>query len=134
MPDSATGLITPEQLGMIINSLPVEITFVDENDIVRYYSTPKDMMFTRKPENIGVTVQNCHSPESRPMVQEILDKFRDGSQDYSEFWFDLDGKFVHIMYFALRDGDGSYRGILEVAQDLTRARGLKGEQKELVWK
>jgi uncharacterized protein len=68
------------------------------------------------------------------LITQSKSRHRDGSQDYSEFWFDLDGKFVHIMYFALRDADGGYKGILEVAQDVTRARELKGERKELVWK
>ena len=128
-----TGTLSLEQVNLILNQLPLEVTLVDENDIVKYFSSPKDNLFTRKPENIGVTVQDCHSPESRPIVNRIVDAFRDGSKDYAELRMMLDEKLIHVQYFAMRDAEGNYRGVLETAQDITRINKFKVEQSELEW-
>lgn len=129
----STGTLSLEQVNLILDQLPLEVTFVDENDIVKYYSSPPDMLFTRKPENIGVTVQECHSPVSRPMVNRIVDAFRDGSKDHAELRIVQDDKFILVRYRALRDADGNYRGILETSQDISRINKLKREQTGLDW-
>jgi DUF438 domain-containing protein len=128
-----TGELTLEQVNLIFSHLPVDLSFVDENDEVRFYSEGPDRIFPRSPAVIGRKVQNCHPPKSVHMVQEILDSFRAGTQSVAEFWIQMGGKFVHIRYFAIRDKAGAYRGCLEVSQDVTRIRGLVGEQRLLDW-
>jgi PAS domain S-box-containing protein len=123
------GTLTLEQVNLILNHLPVEITFVDDREIVRYYNAQDAKMFSRKPEIIGGTVQECHSLASRPAVDKIIDAFRSGEKDVSELWIKHDRKLVHIRYFAVRDRDGKYRGCLEVVQDITNIRKLRGERK-----
>jgi DUF438 domain-containing protein len=128
-----TGLLTLDQINLMLKHLPVDISFVDENDEVRYYSDVPDRTFPRSPGVIGRTVQNCHPQKSVHMVQRILDAFRSGEQDTAEFWIEMKGTFVHIRYFALRDAGGTYRGCLEVSQDVTGIRALEGEQRLLDW-
>ncbi len=124
-----TGSLTLEQVNLILNHLPVEISFVDENDIVQYFNSQETKLFSRKPEIIDGTVQECHSPASRPAVNRIFDSFRKKERDVSETWIKHDGKLVHIRYFAVRGNMGEYRGCLEVVQDVTAIRKLKGERK-----
>lgn len=127
-----TGALSLEQLNLMLRGLPVDVTYVDENDEVRYYSEG-ERVFPRSPAVIGRRVQNCHPPASVHKVQEILDAFRAGEKDLAEFWIELGGRFIHIRYFALQDGDGTYRGTLEVVQDATRARALVGQRRLLDW-
>lgn len=129
----ATGSLTPQQIEMIFNHLPVDITFVDENDTVQYFSTPKKRTFTRTNAVIGRKVQNCHPPESVWMVEEILEAFRKGEQDDASFWIPFGEQFVYIQYFALRDASGNYCGTIEVTQDVKEIRELKGEKRLLNW-
>lgn len=124
-----TGVLTLEQVNLILNHLPVEVSFIDEKEIVQYYNAQDTKIFSRKPEIIGGTVQDCHSPGSRPAVNKIIDAFRSGEKDVSELWIKHDRKLVHIRYFAVRDGEGNYRGCLEVVQDVTKIRKLRGERK-----
>ncbi|MBW2277634.1 MAG: DUF438 domain-containing protein, partial [Deltaproteobacteria bacterium] len=128
----ATGGLTLEQVNMMFTALPVDISFVDENDEVRFYSEG-ERHFPRSPAVIGRKVQNCHPPKSMDTVQKILDAFRAGDKDVAEFWIKARSKFLHIRYFAMRDGDGTYRGCLEVGQEVTEIRKLKGEQRLLDW-
>jgi hypothetical protein len=128
-----TGLLTLEQVNLLLKHLPVDVTFVDENDEVRYYSEGPVRIFPRSPGVIGRKVQNCHPPKSLAMVNRILDEFRSGTKDVAEFWIDIQGRFVHIRYFALRDTKGSYRGTLEVTQDVTSIRALEGQRRLLDW-
>jgi DUF438 domain-containing protein len=109
------------------------VTFVDENDEVRYYSSGKERIFPRSPEIIGRKVQFCHPPKSIDTVNRILDSFHKGEKDVAEFWLKIGDKFIHIRYFAVRDGDGKYRGTLEVSQDITALRSLEGERRLLDW-
>jgi len=132
--DFATGRLSSEQIELIYNHLPVDITFVDEQDTVRYFSTPKKRTFTRTNAVIGRKVQNCHPPESVWMVEEILDAFKKGEQDDASFWVPFKDQFVYIQYFAMRDGDGKYRGTIEVTQDVKEIRNLEGERRLLSWK
>jgi len=114
--------------------LPVELSFVDENDEVRYYSENfGEKIFPRSPGVIGRKVQNCHPPESVHIVNRILDEFRNSAKDVAEFWIPFQEKFIHIRYFAVRDGLGKYRGSLEVVQDVTGIRSLEGEKRLLDW-
>jgi uncharacterized protein len=128
-----TGLLSLEQVNLMLKALPVDLSFVDENDEVRYYSESPARIFPRSPGVIGRTVQNCHPPKSVHLVTRILQEFRAGSKDVAEFWIQMGGRFLHIRYFPLRDAKGSYRGTLEVSQDVTGIRALQGEQRLLEW-
>jgi len=128
-----TGRLTPEQIDLMLTHLPVDISYVDENDTVLYYSATPERIFPRTPGVIGRKVQNCHPPKSLDVVERILKAFRAGERDTAEFWIDLQGKFIHIRYFALRDAAGVYKGSLEVSQDVTAIRGLRGERRLLDW-
>jgi DUF438 domain-containing protein len=126
------GAMTVAQLGLLFCNLPVDITYVDQDDRVRFYSEGK-RIFPREPQIIGRKVQNCHPQKSVHVVEEILRQFRAGRRDVAEFWLDYRGQFVYIQYIALRDADGAYQGVLEVAQDATRVRGLAGQRRLLEW-
>ena len=125
------GDLSIMQIDMMLRTLPVDLTFVDENDIVRYYSETPDRIFKRSPAIIGRKVQNCHPPASVDKVIQILEDFRAGKRDVAEFWIQLGEKFIHIRYFAMRDSRGQYRGTLEVSQDVTAIRKLEGEKRLL---
>ena len=127
-----TGRMTLEQINLVLTHLPVDITFVDENDRVAYYSEG-DRIFPRSPAIIGREVRNCHPPNSVHMVNKILDAFKSGSRDSAAFWIELGGKFIYIRYFPVRDAKGRYRGTLEVSQDLTEIRKLEGQNRLLDW-
>lgn len=118
---------------MIFDSLPLDITYVDENDKVRYFNRAKDRFFPRSPAVIGRDVRNCHPPESLHVVEEIVNKFRSGERDEAEFWITMRGKFIHIRYFAVRSEKGEYKGVLEVSQDVTKIRELQGQRRLLDW-
>ena len=128
-----TGKMTLEQINLMLTHLPVDLTFVDENDRVAYYSEGPERIFPRSPAIIGREVRNCHPPKSVHQVNKILDAFKSGSRDTAEFWIELGGKFIYIRYFAVRDTNGYYRGTLEVSQDLTQIRKLEGQQRLLDW-
>ena len=124
----SVGALTPAQIDLMLKALPVDVTFVDENDEVRYFSQGRERIFPRSPAIIGRAVQNCHPPQSVDRVQRIVEDFRAGRRDVAEFWIQMHGMFIHIRYFALRDADGTYRGTLEVSQNLTPLRALEGER------
>ncbi|UCD79398.1 MAG: DUF438 domain-containing protein [Desulfobacterales bacterium] len=128
-----TGRMNLEQINLMLTHLPVDLTFVDENDRVAYYSEGPERIFPRSPAIIGREVRNCHPPKSVHVVNKILDAFKSGSRDTAEFWIELGGKFIYIRYFAVRDANGYYRGTLEVSQDLTQIRKLEGQQRLLDW-
>jgi len=128
-----TGQLTPDQVNLMLTHLPIDISFVNENDEVAYYSASPDRIFPRSPGVIGRKVQNCHPPKSMGMVQKILDEFRAGKKDNADFWIQMQGKFLLIRYFAVREADGKYRGCLEVSQDVTAIRKLEGQKRLLDW-
>jgi len=128
-----TGQITPEQVNLLLTHLPVDISFVNENDEVVYYSATQDRIFPRSPGIIGRKVQNCHPPKSVDIVEKILEAFKRGEKDNADFWIQMRGRFVLIRYFAVRDASGQYRGTLEVSQDVTEIRALTGERQLLSW-
>ena len=113
------GSLNRKQIEFIFNALPLEITFTDENDIIRYYSAPDIKLFTRKPEIIGTKVQDCHSEKSIDLVNRILDDLRAGIRKSAEFWSEHDGKLVLTIYTAVNDSDGNYLGCLETVQDIS---------------
>ena len=127
----ATGNLTPEQIDLMLTTLPVEITLVDENDRVVYYSHKKEMIFQRDPAIIGNSVQDCHPPHVVATVQKLLDDFRVGRRDMAEFWYPSGERFIYIRYYALRDGQGVYRGNLEVMEEVSAIRALQGERRTL---
>jgi hypothetical protein len=128
-----TGMLTPEQINLLLTHLPVDISFVDENDKVAYYSATEDRIFPRSPGVIGREVRNCHPPKSVQVVEKILQEFKVGKKDVAEFHIQLKGRFIHIRYFAMRDGKGRYKGTLEVSQDITTLKRLEGEKRLLDW-
>lgn len=118
---------------MIFDSLPVDLTYVDENNKVRYFNKPKDRFFPRSQAIIGRDVENCHPPDSVHVVLEIIESFRNGERDTAKFWINLKGKTLLIEYFAIRDGKGIYRGVLEVSQEISEIQKLTGEKRLLEW-
>ena len=131
--NTSTGSLTLDQLVLMLNKLPLDITYVDADDRVTYFSNPADRFFPRSPAIIGRAVQNCHPPESVHIVEKIINSFKKGIRDDARFWIQMRGKFVLIQYFALRDKTGIYQGVLEVSQDITDIRKLEGEQRLLDW-
>jgi len=118
---------------MMLRHLPIEISFVDADGFVRYYSETEERLFPRTPGAIGRHVENCHPPKSVHMVKDILRKFADGERDVAEFWIEIQGKFIHIRYFAVRNPAKEYLGCLEVTQDVTEIRALEGQRRLLEW-
>jgi DUF438 domain-containing protein len=128
-----TGSFTVTELEALLNALPLDATFVDADDRVRYFTHGPERVFARSRAVLGRKVQFCHPPSSVDTVDRILDGFRAGEHDRAAFWIEKRGRFVHIEYVALRDGAGAYLGCLEVTQDLTEKRALSGEQRLLSW-
>ena len=126
-----SGSLSLQQLLGLFGALPVDVTFVDAEDRVAFFSEGPDRVFARSRAIIGREVRNCHPPKSAHIVDRILEDFRTGRQSVAEFWIQMQGKFIHIRYFAVRDEAGAYLGSLEVTQDLTRLRALEGERRLL---
>jgi hypothetical protein len=127
------GYLTPEQVNSIFRILPVDITYVNEHDQVVFYNRGEDRVFPRSAGIIGREVKFCHPPKSVDQVIKILEEFKAGNQDLAEFWINFKGQFIHIQYFAVRDPDRTYRGVIEMSQDVTHVRGLEGEKRLLDW-
>ncbi len=126
-----TGALTPEQVNLMLTHLPLDVTFVDEEDRVAYYSDSKERIFPRSPGVIGREVKRCHPPKSVHIVEKILEEFRAGNRDDAEFWIQMQGRIIHIRYYPVRDAEGRYRGTIEVTQDVTEIKKLEGEQRLL---
>jgi hypothetical protein len=124
-----SGRFSVDELVSMLNTLPLDITFVDAQDRVRYYSEGKERIFVRTRSVIGRQVQNCHPPKSLAAVQRILDDFRSGKADHRDFWIRYQGRMVYIRYFAVRDAQGKYLGCLEATQDITDIQKLEGEKR-----
>lgn len=124
-----TGALKLKELMWVLNTLPIDITFVDKEDRVRYFSDNRERVFVRTKSIIGRKVQNCHPPQSVDVVEGILKSFKKGKRDSADFWINIKGKFVHIRYFAVRDRDRNYLGTLEVTQDITEIKKLQGEKR-----
>jgi DUF438 domain-containing protein len=128
-----TGTLTKEQLDGLLNALPVDITFVDANDTVRYFNKPEDRSFVRTKAVLGRKVQNCHPQKSLHIVSKIVEAFKRGEKNVADFWITLNNRFVHIRFFAVRNAEGKYLGTMEVVQDLTDIKKLTGERRILDW-
>lgn len=128
-----TGTISIEQIILIFNHLPVDITFVDENDRVCFFSNPPHRIFPRTTAIIGRQVNNCHPPESVHVVEKIVASFKSGEKSNADFWIKMGDRFIMIQYFAVRDNHKNYKGVLEVSQEISRIHALKGEKRLLDW-
>jgi DUF438 domain-containing protein len=128
-----TGVLTAEQFNLIFNHLPVDITYVDENDTVRFYSNPPHRIFPRTPAIVGRKVQFCHPPESVHVVEHIVQSFRTGEKDLASFWFHMGPKFILINYYAVRNANKEYKGTLEVSQEISEIQSISGDRKLLDW-
>lgn len=128
-----TGMLTAQQLILLFNHLPVDITYVDADDKVRFYSNPPHRIFPRSKGIIGRDVHLCHPPESVHIVHNIIGAFRQGKQNVASFWITIKDRKILIQYFALHDESGTYQGVIEVSQDITFHRSLEGEQRLLQW-
>ncbi len=124
-----TGSLHPREIVAMLNALPFDVTFVDKDDTVKYFSAGKERIFARTPEVIGRKVVNCHPPASVHVVQQIVDDFRSGKKDHEDFWIRMGPKFVYIRYFAVRSESGEFLGTLEVTQDIGPIAKLEGEKR-----
>ena len=128
-----TGQLTLEQINLIYQHMPVDLSYVDENELVCFYTDTKHRVFPRSKNVIGRDVKNCHPKASVHIVEEIIKKFRSGEQDKAEFWINKPDLFIYIIYYAVRDEKGKFRGVLEMMQDCTHIRSLQGSQTLLTW-
>ncbi|HDL18912.1 MAG TPA: DUF438 domain-containing protein [Bacteroidetes bacterium] len=126
-----SGSFTPEELTAVLNTIPFDLTFVDKDDTVRFFTQGRERIFSRSRAILGRKVQNCHPPSSVYIVEKILADFKAGKGDQARFWIDMKGRFIIIEYHAMRDAQGNYLGTLEVSQNLTEKRLLEGEQRLL---
>ena len=129
----SNGKLTLDQINLIYKHMQVDLSYVDENDIVKFYTDSKHRIFPRSPGVIGREVQNCHPRESLSMVEAIIDAFKKGEQDQADFWIDKGDKFIYIIFNAVRDDEGVFKGVLEMMQDVTHIRSLKGSRRLLSW-
>jgi PAS domain S-box-containing protein len=123
--------LSTEVLEAIFDTLPVDITFVDETDTVRYYSRGEKRIFKRSPAVIGKKVQQCHPQQSIHKVNQVVSDLKSGKRDVAEFWIELKGRRIYIRYFPVRDKAGKYLGVLEVSQDITDLQKITGEKRLL---
>uniref|UniRef100_UPI0040416DF8 PAS domain-containing protein n=1 Tax=Enterococcus faecalis TaxID=1351 RepID=UPI0040416DF8 len=126
-----TGTMKLEEMIALFQVLPVDLTFVDKEDRVRFFSEGKSRVFPRTKSVIGREVVNCHPPKSMHIVQQILDDFRSGVRTEADFWIDMRGKKIYIRYFALKNESNDYLGCLEVTQDITDIQAIEGHNRLL---
>lgn len=124
-----TGILSMEEISSLLNTLPFDITFIDKDDIVKYFSLGKERIFARTKAVIGRTVQNCHPPASVSIVNKMLEDFKSGKKDSEDFWIRMGELYVYIRYFAVRDEYGKYLGTLEVTQNIKPIQEIKGEKR-----
>lgn len=129
-----TGSLSKEEVEAILDSLPVDISFVDKEDRVKYFNKAGKRIFVRTKAVIGRKVQQCHPKKSVHVVNSILEAFKTGKKDVAEFWIGMKNRLIHIRYFAVRDKDGKYLGTIEVTQDITDIKKIEGEKRLLDWK
>lgn len=126
-----SGSFTIPELTALLNTIPFDLTFIDKEDRVKFFTQGKERIFARSRAIIGRKVFQCHPPSSVHIVEKILDDFKSGQEDHASFWITMKDQFIHIEYFALRDEKGHYQGTIEVSQNLTEKRKLEGEQRLL---
>ena len=123
--------LSTETLEAIFDTLPVDLTFVDDTDTVRYYSKGDERIFKRTPAVIGRKVRDCHPQKSLPKVEQVVSQLKTGQRNMAGFWIDLKGRKIYIRYFPVKDKKGKYIGILEVTQDITDIQKIEGEKRLL---
>jgi PAS domain S-box-containing protein len=128
-----TGNLNKTQIEALLNTLPVDLTFVDADDTVQYFNKPDKRFFVRTKAVIGRKVANCHPPKSLHIVSKIVESFKSGKKNVAEFWITMNGRFLLIRFFPVRDSNGKYLGAIEVVQDLTELKKLEGERRLLDW-
>ena len=124
-----TGLLTAKEISLMFNNLPIDITFVDKDGAVKYFSQGKERIFPRTKAIIGRQVHNCHPPASVHIVEKLVEDFKTGKKDSESFWIKMGGKYVYIKYFAIRDENGDYAGTMEVTQDIQPIQEISGEKR-----
>ncbi len=127
------GSLSKEEVEAILDALPIDISFVDGNDSVKYFNKAEKRIFVRTKSVIGRKVQLCHPQKSVHVVNKIIESFKTGKKDCAEFWITLNDRLVHIRYFAVRDKNGEYLGTTEVTQDLTDLKKIEGNKRLLDW-
>ena len=128
-----TGSLSEEEVGVMLNTLPIDITFVDRDDQVKFFNKLGSRIFVRTKGVVGKKVQQCHPQKSVHVVNKIIESFRAGKKDVAEFWIKMGERMIHIRYFAVRNKEGIYLGTLEVTQDVTEIKKIKGEKRLLDW-
>lgn len=123
------GILLPEEINAMLNTLPVDITFVDKDGIVKYFSQGKERIFSRPKTIIGREVKNCHPPASVHIVEQIVEDLKSGKKDHEDFWIKMGSKYVYIRYFAVRNQKGDFLGIAEVSQDIKPIQDITGEKR-----
>ncbi len=129
-----TGSLSKEEIEAILDTLPVDVSFVDKNDAVKYFNKAEKRVFVRTKSVIGRKVQLCHPQKSVHIVNRIVESFKEGKKDAAEFWITLNNRLIDIRYFAVRDKSGKYLGTMEITQDLTDLKKIEGEKRLLDWK
>ena len=127
------GYMTVEQVNLLLKTMPLDLTFVDENDKVIFYNRGEERVFPRSAGIIGREVKFCHPPKSVGTVLKILDEFRKGTKNESSFWINFKGRLIYIRYFAVRDANKNYKGVIEMSQDITDIKNIEGEKRLLDW-
>jgi len=129
-----TGSLSKEEVEAVLDSLPVDISFIDKEDRVKYFNKAEGRIFVRTKAVIGRKVQLCHPQKSVHVVNKILEAFKTGKKDVAEFWISLNNRLILIRYFAVRDKNGKYLGTVEVTQDITDIKKIEGQKRLLDWK
>jgi len=129
-----TGSLSKEEVEAVLDSLPVDISFIDKEDRVKYFNKAEGRIFVRTKAVIGRKVQLCHPQKSVHVVNRILEAFKIGKKDVAEFWINLNDRLILIRYFAVRDKNGKYLGTVEVTQDITDIKKIEGQKRLLDWK
>ncbi len=127
------GYMTIEQVNLLFRTLPLDLTYVDENDKVIFYNRGEERVFPRSPGIIGREVKFCHPPKSIDTVLKILEEFRKGTKNEASFWINFKDKLIYIRYFAVRDSNKKYKGVIEMSQDITDIKKIEGEKRLLDW-
>lgn len=127
------GYMTIEQVNLLFRTLPLDLTYVDENDRVIFYNRGEERVFPRSAGIIGREVRFCHPPKSVDTVLKILEEFRKGTQNEASFWFYYRDKLIYVRYFAVRDSEKNYRGVIEMSQDISETKKIEGERRLLEW-
>jgi DUF438 domain-containing protein len=127
------GYMTVEQVNLLLKTMPLDLTFVDENDKVIFYNRGEERVFPRSAGIIGREVKFCHPPKSVGTVLKIIESFKNGTRNEASFWINFKERLIYIRYFAVRDTDKNYKGVIEMSQDITDIKNIEGEKRLLDW-